>query len=246
MTALARFVVVYNCHCCTLLPSAHPTPVCVISDCFRPSRVGSRAPICTCCCVLERHCPGPRHTLCKNVPSSPPARAGSALEPKEAAFAVAQTAHKASQEAASGVHSIRQVSTPLAVLCTPATYSMRHMHACTFDRACMLSGDLCYMHARCSALQQPLNPGRVLQCINAAAAQQNCALVSALYMLPLIRSVDLSLFPVTSMFRYGVGIAAGISVVGWIKRRIKQLPVVGLLASPFLSKCYVPGDVTVQ
>jgi len=37
--------------------------------------------------------------------------------------------------------------------------------------------------------------------------------------------------------RYGVGIAAGISVVGWLKRKIKQLPVVGLLASPFLSKC---------
>lgn len=36
--------------------------------------------------------------------------------------------------------------------------------------------------------------------------------------------------------RYGVGIAAGISVVGWLKRKIKQLPVVGLLASPFLSE----------
>lgn len=36
--------------------------------------------------------------------------------------------------------------------------------------------------------------------------------------------------------RYGVGIAAGISVVSWLKRKIKQLPVVGLLASPFLSK----------
>lgn len=35
--------------------------------------------------------------------------------------------------------------------------------------------------------------------------------------------------------KYGVGIAAGISVVGWLKRKIKQLPVVGLLASPFLS-----------
>lgn len=39
-----------------------------------------------------------------------------------------------------------------------------------------------------------------------------------------------------SHHRYGVGIAAGISVVGWLKRKIKQLPVVGLLASPFLSK----------
>lgn len=38
--------------------------------------------------------------------------------------------------------------------------------------------------------------------------------------------------------RYGVGIAAGISVVGWLKRKIKQLPVVGLLASPCLSKFF--------
>jgi hypothetical protein len=42
-------------------------------------------------------------------------------------------------------------------------------------------------------------------------------------------------FPL-STHRYGVGIAAGISVVGWLKRKIQQLPVVGLLASPFLSK----------
>lgn len=32
-----------------------------------------------------------------------------------------------------------------------------------------------------------------------------------------------------------MGIAAGISVVGWLKRKIKQLPVLGLLATPFLS-----------
>eukprot|EP00879_Flechtneria_rotunda_P005595 GHRR01005890.1.p1 GENE.GHRR01005890.1~~GHRR01005890.1.p1 ORF type:complete len:208 (+),score=77.71 GHRR01005890.1:174-797(+) len=38
--------------------------------------------------------------------------------------------------------------------------------------------------------------------------------------------------------KYGAGIAAGISVVGWIKRRIQAIPVIGVLATPFL--CLMP------
>jgi hypothetical protein len=39
--------------------------------------------------------------------------------------------------------------------------------------------------------------------------------------------------------RYGAGIAAGITVVGWIKRKIQGIPVVGILATPFLCEYHL-------
>ncbi|KAF6263789.1 hypothetical protein COO60DRAFT_343750 [Scenedesmus sp. NREL 46B-D3] len=43
---------------------------------------------------------------------------------------------------------------------------------------------------------------------------------------------------VVQYVKYGAGIAAGITVVGWIKRKIQGIPVVGILATPFL--CLMP------
>eukprot|EP00882_Tetradesmus_deserticola_P004581 GHRQ01004830.1.p1 GENE.GHRQ01004830.1~~GHRQ01004830.1.p1 ORF type:complete len:214 (+),score=108.01 GHRQ01004830.1:111-752(+) len=43
---------------------------------------------------------------------------------------------------------------------------------------------------------------------------------------------------VVQYIKYGAGIAAGITVVSWIKRKIQSIPVVGVLATPFL--CLMP------